>query len=59
MSMTQAPSRHRRRDTARAHRPAMSARSVRGMLLELSYRLHATRVVGKLPEAARAAGARG
>jgi hypothetical protein len=53
MSMTQVKARPRRTD-ARANRPAVPARAVRGLLLELSYRLHATRVVGKLPEGAGA-----
>jgi hypothetical protein len=53
MSMTQVKSRPHCTD-ARANRPAVPARAVRGLLLELSYRLHATRIVAKLPEGARA-----
>jgi len=55
MSVTQAKPRPRRTDP-RTNRRALPARSVRELLLELAYRLNATRVVQVIPERPRAAG---
>jgi hypothetical protein len=57
MPVTQAKPRPRRAGARRGER-VIPAGSVRELLLELAYRLHATRVVRVPPEAARAAGPR-